>query len=742
MAQLLSSKVVVVEEEPRVRSVSSVPTAVAGFIGVAERGPVGVATLVTSFEEYVRIFGGYTADSDMALAVQGYFENGGSQAYIVRTVHYTNITSAATKTSAAGTVTLNTATGAPSLGTVLGTEAGPFGFQPGGTLIVDVDGGGNATATFDAAQATITSGNTETFALADLMTLTVKIDGEAIAQTITFNTAEFSAIGAATALEVAAVINAELVGANATVAAGAVVITSDTYGTSSGVEVTGGTSNAVLGFSTTPVAGTGDVADITSVTPAEIKTVVEADVAGCTVTDESGQIRITSAGTPGPTSSIAVDATSTLDDELGLDNATHTGDSGAAAPTLVVNGKTDGSYTDTIKAQVAAATSGASDEFNFYVVDDGLIVETWPNVSMDPTHDRYIVSIVNNTTTGSSLVAVVDQNSTAADPRPAVGLSAFLTGGDDGLGSLSDNDFVGSDAGPTGMRVLDSLQDLTLLLVPGRATSAVHNAMITYCESTRDKSVFAVLDPPEDQSASEMDVYVTSTAQLVNISEFGAIYWPRVEILNPSSSVFGSDANIVVPPSGHIAGAYARTDASHPGGVYRAPAGIENGRLFGVLGLETTDATDEAKLDLLYPKRVNPITTMPGLPLYIDGSRSLKGGGNFPSVPERRGVIFIEQSLKRGLQFLKHQPNTESTRAIANRTVTLFLLNQMRNGAFATNDPKTAFFVDTSEAVNPPSVVFSNQMVIRIGLATAKPAEWIILKVSQDTRALEEELAS
>ena len=742
MAQLLSSKVVVVEEEPRVRSISSVPTAVAGFVGIAQRGPIGVATLVTSFEEYVRIYGGYTADSDMTLAVQGYFENGGSQAYIVRTVHYTDITSAATKTSAAGTLSLLSAVGAPSLGTVLGTEVGPFGFQPGGTLIINIDAAGDATATFDAAQATITSANTEAFALSDLMTLTVKIDGEATAQTITFNTAEFSAIGAATALEVAAVINAELVGANATVSAGAVVITSDVFGTDSGVEVTGGTSNAVLGFSTTPVAGTGDVGDTTAVTVAEIKTVVEADVANSTVSDESGQVRITSAGTPGPTSIVAVNATSTLDDELGLDNATHAGDTGAASATLVVNGKTDGAYSGTLKPQIAAPTSGASDEFNLYVVDDGLIVETWPNVSMDSTHARYVETIINAASGGSSLIAVVDQASTAADPRPAVGLFGPLAGGDDGLTSLDDNDFVGSSAGPTGTRALDSVQELTLLLVPGRATSAVHNAMITYCESTRDKAVFAVLDPPEDQSASEMDTYVSTTAQLVNISEFGAIYWPRVEILNPSASVFGTDANIVVPPSGHVAGSYARTDASSPGGIYRAPAGIETGRLFGVLGLETTDATDEGKLDLLYPKRVNPITTLPGLPIYIDGSRTLKGGGNFPSVPERRGVIFIEQSLKRGLQFLKHQPNTEATRAIANRTVTLFLINQMRNGAFASNDPKTAFFVDTSKAVNPPSVIFANQMVIRIGLATAKPAEWIILKVSQDTRALEEELAS
>ena len=90
--QLLSSKIVVVEEEPRVRGIPSAPTAVVGAIGITERGPIGQATLVTSFEEFETKFGGFTADSDLALAAMGFFENGGSQLWVVRTVHHTDIT--------------------------------------------------------------------------------------------------------------------------------------------------------------------------------------------------------------------------------------------------------------------------------------------------------------------------------------------------------------------------------------------------------------------------------------------------------------------------------------------------------------------------------------------------------------------------------------------------------------------------------------------------------------------------
>jgi hypothetical protein len=104
--QLLASKIVIVEEEPRIRSVPALPTAVVGAVGIAERGPVGVATLVTSFEEYVQIFGGFTPNSDLAVAAMGFFLNGGSIMWVVRTVHYTDITSAATRTSAKATVTL------------------------------------------------------------------------------------------------------------------------------------------------------------------------------------------------------------------------------------------------------------------------------------------------------------------------------------------------------------------------------------------------------------------------------------------------------------------------------------------------------------------------------------------------------------------------------------------------------------------------------------------------------------
>ena len=526
-AQLLASKVVILEEEPRIRNITSLPTAIVGAVGITERGPVGQPVLVTSFEELVATFGGFTANSDLALAASAYFENGGQVMWVVRTVHFGNTTDLATKTSKAATLTLKDRAAAP--------------------------------------------------------------------------------------LE-----------------------------------------------------------------------------------------------------------------------------------TLRIDGKWDGAYANDIRVIVAAATSASPDEVNISVADNGFVTEVFPNLSMDPSRPNYVEAVINGLDRESRLITATDLSSTAvsAGQLPALGAFGPLTGGDDGLANLADTDFTGTAPGKTGLHAFDSIQALTILIVPGRATAAVHNAMLTYCEVTRDRGCFAILDCPANQSAIGIITYAESTAAIAGFSELGALYWPRVKVLNPSRTVFGNTLELVVPASGHIAGVYARTDSARPGGVFVPPAGIQNGQLFGVLGFETDEVLDEARRDLVFPKRINPLTAYPGTPRHIDGARTLKGDGNFPTVAERRGVIFIEQSLKLGLLFAKHQNNTEALRAALTRTVTAFLLIQLRNGAFASPDPKKAFFVDFGEALNPPSSINAGQVVGRIGLATAKPAEFIVLRFSQDTRAIDAELAS
>lgn len=741
--ELLASKIRIEEEEPSLRQISAVPTAVVGFVGVTEKGPVGVRTLCQSPDEYKKIFGSDVADGDVCAAQRGFFENGGTTLYVVRTVHYTDPADPLTKTSLAATLALVTAAVAASAGVSTAATLGTYNLEPADTLSVSIDAGAPAVATFTATAAARQCANAETYVLANNGTLTVAIDGGAV-QTITFLTAQFVAIALATAEEVAAVINGALVGAQATVTSGGtkVTITSDKRGTASSVNVTGGTSNGALGFVVGAIAGTGNVANIDAVTASEVCTIGQAAVAGSTWTFVGGYPKITS-NTTGALSSVLVQAVSTADTAIGFDNATHLGSTGAAVPTVTVDALYDGTYANSVTIKIAAATSGDADRFNLQVIKSGVILESFANLSMDPADARYLETLVNDTGAGSQYVTVTDLLAAVPSPnnKPVAGTFGPLTGGSDGLVGIVDNDFLGGSGtnGKTGLRALDLVGDLTLVAIPGKATSAIHNGMISYCETTRSKSVFAVFDPPALSSAQSIVTYVKTTAALLNLSEFAAMYWPRVKVLNPNVAVFGktADGNITVPPSGHICGVMARTDARREGGVYDPPAGIELGILLGVLGFETDECLDEEKRDLVYPARINPLTTDTGLPRFIDGTKTLKENGNFPSVAERRGVIFIEQSIKGGLQFARHKNNDEILRSRAKRTVDGFLTTQMNNGAFRSKNPALAFFSDFGEGLNTPAVIFSGKLIGRIGLATQKPVDFVILSFSQDTRAFD-----
>lgn len=519
--QLLSSKVVVVEEEPKLRAIRNTPTAVVGCVGVTERGPIGLATLVTSFDEFVTIFGTHVANTDMAAVVEAFFLNGGTQMYVVRTVHYAD-PAIATPSSAAGT-----------------------------SALVD------------------------------------------------------------------------------------------------------------------------------------------------------------RAGTP--------------------------------LSTLTVTGKTHGAYANALKIKIAVSTNGDTDKFDFQVLDaNSVILEAFPSVSMLDTHARFIETVVNAEPAlgGSRYFNVTDTDSVTVSPNNMPALGTFtVASGSDGLTSLADADFNGTAAAKNGIRALDLVDDLSILIVPGRATSSTHNAMTAYCEVTREKQVFAILDPPAGNSATAIITYVKSTASLSELTENAAIYWPRVKISNPKKSVYGTADQITVPPSGHVAGVFSRVDNARPGGIYDPPAGPDVGVLFGVLDFETTETLDEAKRDLVFPERINPLTTYKGGPRFIDGARCLKSTSNFPTVAQRRGASKIEHEIKIGLQAYRHKNNTSSLRAAITRTVVSYLLSQMSFGAFKTTDPKTAFFVDFGDALNPPNQ--PNIITGRVGLAQAQPAEFIVLKFSQDQRAAE-----
>lgn len=748
---LLASKVVVVEEPPRIRNIQGAPTAIAAFSGVTERGPVRVPQFTTSFDEWQEIYGGFIAESDLALAVEGFFRNGGLACWTSRVVHYTDINDPNSFTALPGVLDVVDRGGAPTTA-ILDSADGPFDLEPGEQLDVNIDGAGTDSLVFSATAAMVASGNTEPFALVngDTLVYQVKQPGSTTLseqRTITFTDADplIAAIGAATAQELVNFINRDGIGISAVVNAGAVEIYSDKRG--SGAELLiDAASTAIsagkLNIASGSTVGTGNVADIDAVTATEVAGLLTGlPLSSGTATVVGSKVRLESTGT-GLAADVVIEATTTaLGIFAGALPITATGSDSGESPTLRFTAKDPGTHIESITVRIQAATNGESDRFNLTFLRNSSVQESWPNLSMNPADARYVEDFV---TTNSILLDVLDLLSPATPPAnlPKIGDFTGFAGADDGLVGLADIDYTGSQAGQTGLFAFDLVSQITLLAVPGRATSAVHNAMIQYCEVERVGQCFAVLDPPEGLDEQGIKTYVETTAAIAGLSEFAAIYWPNVKILNPSAVIFGPEENIVVPPSGHILGMYSRTDASIPGGVYEPPAGVEKGILFGVLGFETDDVLDERKRDVVYPVRINPITAIDGSPRHVDGSRTLKGDGNFPSVSERRGVIFIETSLKKGLLFAKHRKNNRKLRQEVKRTIQTFLLRQFNVDAFRGDTASESFFVDVSDALNPPEEEFAGRLNVRIGLATVKPAEFIILRFTQDTRALEERLAN
>lgn len=734
-AQFLASKIVVNEEEPSLRNIPQAATAVIGAVGIAERGPIGEATLIQSWEDYTKTFGGFTIDGDLPLAVYGiYRQDPAARLYVVRTVHYTDPATPATKTSLPASVTMIGTTATASAGAVTSANAGPFNLEPAQKLDihVDEDVGGAETATFDAARAIAAGAG---LAIVDLTgdTLILSLDG-GDSQTITFAGTE------ATVQDVVTTINATLLGGVAVVNAGQVDIMGSIRGTDGEVDITGGTALTEIGHSVGTDSGTGDVANINAVTFAEVVAVVATDIVTktITVTEETNSKITFTSDTTGGSSSVQVEASS---DALGFgfDNLLHSGAASSSVNVMDVEGKYDGTYAEDLTPEIADATSGDADHFNLLVKNsDGLVLEIFWNVqTTDDAADDFVETVVNAEQGGSIYFEITDL---ASGQRPDNATGA-LTGGDDGLTLLDDNDFIGDSGGQTGLYALDTRSDITILVVPGRATAAMHQAMISYCETTRTGFVFAVLDPPSGYTAEQMVTYVRTTAAIKNLSEYAAIYWPEIKVRNPNTSIYGSETTVTVPPAAWVCGDYSRIDGSRPGGIYDPPAGVERGVIYGCLGFADDNILRENVRDLIYPERINPIATEEGFPRFIDGVWTLKGGGNFPSIAERRGVSFIEKSIKNEMQFARHSNNDESSRARAHRTVTAFLKRQMQAGAFQSTDPAEAYFVDFSTALNSPDIVAQYKMIGRVGLATQKPAEFILLLFSQDTRAIEEALA-
>jgi phage tail sheath protein FI len=276
-----------------------------------------------------------------------------------------------------------------------------------------------------------------------------------------------------------------------------------------------------------------------------------------------------------------------------------------------------------------------------------------------------------------------------------------------------DANFIGKDNGPgarTGLKCFEEIDEISIVAAPGVISPAVQDALLSHCESRKDR--FAILDSPETLSGG-----VDKLARPRD-SKYGAYYFPWIQVYDPERG------NVFVPPAGHVAGVYARVDNER--GVHKAPA---NEIVRGALGLKYQVSKGEQ--DILNPKGINCIRTMQGGGIRIWGARTLSTDPSWRYINVRRLFIMVETSIERATQWVVFEPNDHRLWKRVTRTISSFLTLVWRQGALFGETPEKAFYVKCDEETNPPETIDVGQLIVEIGLAPVKPAEFVIFRIGQ-----------
>lgn len=258
-----------------------------------------------------------------------------------------------------------------------------------------------------------------------------------------------------------------------------------------------------------------------------------------------------------------------------------------------------------------------------------------------------------------------------------------------------------------------AIDEIALVGVPGALDAAIQGAVIDHCENAGDR--FAILDGQRTTTLTPQGIQGT-----VRDSDYAALYFPWITVYDPVTN-----AADYVPPSGHLAGVYARVDTER--GVHKAPA---NEIIRGTIGLEAR--LSKANQDGLNPDGINVIRAFDGN-ITIWGARTLGGDGNgeWKYINVRRLFLFLRESIDQGTQWVVFEPNDPSLWAKITRNITAFLTNIWRAGALFGTTPQEAFYVKCDAETNPPDVRDLGQVVTEIGVAVVKPAEFVIFRISQ-----------
>lgn len=392
------------------------------------------------------------------------------------------------------------------------------------------------------------------------------------------------------------------------------------------------------------------------------------------------------------------------------------GDWGGRVAVTVRNGaQTNSVFSVTVRYWSNAKPTAGSTGNPLEGMPDPDVEEIFSDLSTDPDSRNYYEQVIND---GSNLVRVDRTGS----ERPANGTTVLVVPDDpDASKEIGLSDYQGSAQEPrgerTGLAGLSEIDDISIVSIPDEhSVDGLTGALVTHCETKADR--IAVLQPP--RGADPGDLPPGSA-----ISEYAAIYYPYVKIIDPQTGV-----RKLVPPGGHVAGIYARSDAEH--GVWKAPA---NETIRGVVDLEfPITKADQARLN---PKGVNAIRSFPGRGIRVWGARTTSANPQWKYVNVRRLFLYIEESIDEGTQWAVFESNTEQLWARIRQSVRNFLTTVWRNGGLAGSNPEEAFYVKADRTTMTQTDIDNGKLIVEIGVAPVKPAEFVIFRITQWTEGVE-----
>lgn len=652
---------------------------VGAFNILTSRGVSNRATRVTSLTQFTDRFGGFFAGGFGAYLVKGFFDNGGQTAYISRSV-------AANAGSAS--ITLNDG-GARA---TLQLDAGYRGSKDPGTwgnalAVSTAANNGVAGQVLEVAKAALAGTDiAEPVDMSAFPKLSVKVNADAAATDITFQASDFANAAQATRAEIRDAVNRRTTKLVASIAGNHLVLTARGDGRTS-LQVTA--ANATLGFAAGAQPTAGTLAAVTGT--------------GTQLADVGDLI-------PGDAVQIA-DGAKTAVAKLVRTNP----DTGLVEWSPAV------ANINTFNAANLTVTALRFDLTVYQGFSDPpTVAETWTGLSMESDVPHSAVKMLNDAALGSRFLFATDLHSaggTGANLPAAISLTR-LAGGKDGVPTSAD--FIGDSAKKSGFYAFDAVD--VQLVTCERTDPEIADAGIAYCQNRGDCMYIGAV-PEGSVGAGTAAAYGQKRQSR---KSYGALYGPWIKIFDPIGS--GTVPARFVPPTGHIMGVFARTEATR--GIWKAPAG-DGANILGALDVEyQLSAVDHTAL--VKEAGVNGIRAVAGAGIVIDASRTLSTDTRWLYVNVRLLFNYVKSSLKSGLRWVRQEPNKDTLwDAIKYSSVTPFLTGLWRQGAFGTGKPADVFTVICDASNNPPDQVEQGNLTVEVYFYPSRPAETIVIIVGQ-----------